>query len=141
MVRRRRKTTRTDPLVPYRTLFLSRHENFALFPRPARQPMTATQADPSLQALMLPFADGTLAWPRDGALFLRARDGWPLHERPLPGLVCEQVFRPDAQALERSGFDVREPDESKYPLVLVLPPRQRDEARADRKSTRLNSSH
>src|SRR3546814_11519678 len=53
-----------------------RHENCALFPRPARQPMTATQADPSLQALMLPFADGTLAWPRDGALFLqRWRDG------------------------------------------------------------------
>src|SRR3546814_18560215 len=65
--------------------------------------MTATQADPSLQALMLPFADGTLAWPRDGALFLRARDGWPLHERPLPGLVCEQGFRPDAQARGRSG--------------------------------------
>src|SRR3546814_4901365 len=79
---------------------------------------------------MLPFADCTLAWPRDGALFLRARDGWPLHERPLPGLVCEQGFQPDAQALERSGFDVREPDGSKYPLVLVLPPRQRDEARA-----------
>src|SRR3546814_13364457 len=92
--------------------------------------MTATQADPSLQALMLPFADGTLAWPRDGALFLRARDGWPLHERPLPGLVCEQGFQPDAQALERSGFDVREPDGSKSPLVLVLPPRHRDQARA-----------
>src|SRR3546814_6687577 len=92
-----------------------RHKNCALYPRPARQPMTATQADPSLQALMLPFADGTLAWPRDGALFLRARDGWPLHERPLPGLVCEQGFQPDAQALERSGLD--------------------------RKSTRLNSSH
>src|SRR5690606_25146183 len=80
--------------------------------------------------LMLPFADGTLAWPREGALFLRARDGWPLHERPLPGLVCEQGFRPDARALEQSGFDVREPDEARYPLVLALPPRQRDEARA-----------
>src|SRR3546814_18838079 len=89
--------------------------------------MTATQADPSLQALMLPFADGTLAWPRDGALFLRARDGWPLHERPLPGLVCEPGFQPDAQALERSGFDVREPAGSKYPLVMVLPTRQRAE--------------
>ena len=92
--------------------------------------MTAMQADSALQALMLPFADGTLAWPREGALFLRARDGWPLHERPLPGLVCEQGFRPDAQALERSGLDVRESDQSTYPLVLVLPPRQRDEARA-----------
>src|SRR5690606_35580039 len=95
-----------------------------------RNAMTAPHADPALRALMLPFADGTLAWPREGALFLRARDGWPLHERPLPGLVCEQGFRPDARALEQSGFDLREPDESRYPLVLVLPPRQRDEARA-----------
>lgn len=92
--------------------------------------MTATQADPALQALMLPFADGTLAWPGGGALFLRARDGWPLHERALPGLVCEQGFRPDADALQRSGLDVRAPDDARYPLVLVLPPRQRDEARA-----------
>jgi len=92
--------------------------------------MTSTQADPALQALLLPFADGTQPWPPGGALFLRARDGWPLHERPLPGLVCEQGFRPDAQALERAGFDVREPAQTKYPLVLVLPPRQRDEARA-----------
>src|SRR5690606_38616424 len=86
--------------------------------------------DPALQALMLPFADGTLAWPGDGALFLRARNGWPLHGRALPGLVCEQGFRPDADALRRSGLGVREPDGAKYPLVLVLPPRQRDEARA-----------
>ena len=92
--------------------------------------MTSTQADPALQALLLPFGDGTLAWPSNGALFLRARDGWPLHERPLPGLVCEQEFRPDADALQRSGYDVRMPDDAKYPLVLVLPPRQRDEARA-----------
>ncbi len=79
---------------------------------------------------MLPFADGTLDWPREGALFLHARDGWPLHERPLPGLVCEQGYKPDADALRRSGLAVREPDDAKYPLVLVLPPRQRDEARA-----------
>src|SRR3546814_20411202 len=97
--------------------------------------MTATQADPSLQALMLPFADGTLAWPRDGALFLRARDGWPLHERPLPGLVCEQGFQPAAPALERWGFDLREPDGSKHPRVLVLPPRARNAPAAARKGT------
>ena len=87
-------------------------------------------AEPALQALMLPFADATLAWPESGALFLRARDGWSLHERPLPGLVCEQGFKPDADALQRSGFEVRAPDDAKYPLVLLLPPRQRDEARA-----------
>lgn len=92
--------------------------------------MTAAHDDAPLQALMLPFADGTLAWPDDGALFLRARDGWPLHERALPGLVCEQSFKPDADALQRSGFELRVPDDTRYPLVLVLPPRQRDEARA-----------
>lgn len=92
--------------------------------------MTAAHDDAPLQALMLPFADGTLAWPDDGALFLRARDGWPLHERALPGLVCEQSFKPDADALQRSGFELRAPDDTRYPLVLVLPPRQRDEARA-----------
>lgn len=92
--------------------------------------MTVGHEDPALQALMLPFADGTLAWPGSGALFLRARDGWPLHERALPGLVCEQSFKPDADALQRSGFELRAPDDTRYPLVLVLPPRQRDEARA-----------
>ena len=80
---------------------------------------------------MLPIADGTVAWPPGGALFLRARDGWPLHERPLPGLVCEQSFRPDADALQRSGIEVRATaGDDAWPLVLVLPPRQRDEARA-----------
>ena len=64
-------------------------------------------------------------------MFLRARDGWPLHERPLPGLVCEQSFKPEADALERAGVAVNVPGAAKtYELVLILPPRQRDEARA-----------
>lgn len=88
--------------------------------------------DPALETLMLPFAQGLLSWPQEGgALFLRARDGWPLHQRPLPGLVCEQSFKPDADALEQSGLALVEPDDAtRYPLVLVLPPRQREEARA-----------
>jgi 16S rRNA (guanine1207-N2)-methyltransferase len=98
--------------------------------------MTARTGDPALETLMLPFADGSLAWPDEGALFLRARDGWPLHVRELPGLVCEQGFKPDADALRDAGLDVRAPDDvdqyrdERWPLVLVLPPRQRDEARA-----------
>nr|WP_298727134.1 class I SAM-dependent methyltransferase [uncultured Steroidobacter sp.] len=64
-------------------------------------------------------------------MFLRARDGWPLHERPLPGLVCEQSFKPEADALARAGVAVNVPGAAKtYELVLILPPRQRDEARA-----------
>lgn len=84
---------------------------------------------------MLPFARGQLSWPEAGVLFLRARDGWPLRQQPWPGLVCEQSFKPDADALLRAGFTVQragqEPDPARtYPLVMVLPPRQRDEARA-----------
>lgn len=91
-----------------------------------------TAADPALETLMLPFAEGRLAWPGDGgALFLGARDGWPLHARPLPGLRCEQDWKPEAEALVRAGFDVSDADDDdrRYPLVLLLPPRQREQAR------------
>lgn len=90
-----------------------------------------TLDDPALETLMLPFEQDLLAWPQAGALFLRARDGAPLHRRPLAGLVCEQSFKPDAEALQRAGLALLAPgDEGRYPLVLLLPPRQRDEARA-----------
>ena len=86
--------------------------------------------DLALETLFLPFIEERLPWPTDGALFLRARDGSPLRQRPLPGLVCEQTFKPDADALQRAGFTVNPTLAAKYPLVLLLPPRQRDEARA-----------
>ncbi|MFP7723062.1 class I SAM-dependent methyltransferase [Lysobacter sp. A3-1-A15] len=88
-------------------------------------------ADPALETLLLPLAEGRLDWPAGGVLFLRARDGWPLHAAPRPGLVAEQSFRPDAQALEASGIELVGPgDARRYPLVMLLPPRQRDESRA-----------
>jgi 16S rRNA (guanine1207-N2)-methyltransferase len=88
-------------------------------------------SDPALDALMLPFADRRLAWPDAGALFLRAREGAALHAHaPRAGLVCEQSFRPEHDALQRAGFTVRAQGEDTALLVLVLPPRQRDEARA-----------
>jgi 16S rRNA (guanine1207-N2)-methyltransferase len=89
--------------------------------------------DPALETLFEPFADGALAWPaRGGALFLQARDGWPLHRQALPGLVCATDSKPDADALRRGGSQVLAVDDvdARYPLVLVLPPRQRDHARA-----------
>jgi 16S rRNA (guanine1207-N2)-methyltransferase len=97
--------------------------------------MAADHRDPALEALFLPFETGLLTWPAEGgALFLRARDGWPLRQQARPGLVCEQSFKPDADALQRSGWTVADPQQAdsdaRYPLVLVLPPRQRDEARA-----------
>ena len=93
--------------------------------------MTAS-ADPALQALWLPFADGFLGWPPGGALFLGARDGWPLHQQRLPGLVCVQPFKPAFDALQRSGFEVAPAVDAtrRWPLVLLLPPRQREAARA-----------
>lgn len=96
--------------------------------------MAAEHGDPALETLLLPFATGQLTWPAEGGLFLRARDGWPLHRQPLPGLLCEQSFKPEVEALQRSGLEIRSPDASKpdrqFPIVLLLPPRQRDEARA-----------
>src|SRR5690606_33878233 len=98
--------------------------------------MMAAPHDAPLETLFLPFSSGSLRWPAGPVLFLRARDGSPLREHaPSDQLMCEQSFRPLAAALERSGWPVREEargqaDATRYALVLVLPPRQRDEARA-----------
>lgn len=95
--------------------------------------MPADRGDPALETLFLPFTEGRLTWPSQGAttMFLRARDGWPLRQQPLPGLVCEQTFKPEADALAQAGFAVNVTGGQKtYDLVLILPPRQRDEARA-----------
>jgi 16S rRNA (guanine1207-N2)-methyltransferase len=93
--------------------------------------MPANRSDAALETLFLPFSDGRLSWPTGGAMFLRARDGWPLHRQPLPGLVCEQSFKSEADALSQAGFAVNvEGGPKTYELVLILPPRQRDEARA-----------
>ena len=89
--------------------------------------------DEPLKALLLPFQDGTLPWPQGRVLFLRARDGWPLRQMDLAGLRCEQGFKPLADALQAAGIEVLPElpaDEPAADLVLVLPPRQRDEARA-----------
>ena len=92
-------------------------------------------SDPALDALFLPLEQRQIAWPDDGALFLRARAGVPTTGGRWPGLVCEQSFQPLHAALQRSGLEVLpaetgEPMLPRKPLVLVLPPRQRDESRA-----------
>lgn len=87
--------------------------------------------DPALDTLFLPFRTGALAWPEDGrALFLGARAGAALAEFASPALTCEQSFRPQAAALEQAGLAVSAGVEGRFPLVLVLPPRQRESARA-----------
>lgn len=98
-----------------------------------RSAVASRFSDPALDALMLPFVQGQLAWPSGPVLFLRARDGAALRQFPLSQVVCEQSFRPDAELLERAGLRVvadAADDGVRYPLVLVLPPRQREEARA-----------
>lgn len=97
--------------------------------------MRVDASDDALDTLFQPFADGLLSWPDSGGvLFLRARDGVGLRQRPRPGLVCEQDYKPAVDALHRAGLDTVEleslPPGQRYRLVLVLPPRQRDEARA-----------
>lgn len=98
-----------------------------------RLPARVSLEDAPLKALLLPFDDGVLPWPAQGSVaFLRARDGWPLRQYPLHGLSCEQGFKPLADGLAAAGLEVQpELDEAtRASLVLVLPPRQRDEAQA-----------
>jgi 16S rRNA (guanine1207-N2)-methyltransferase len=88
--------------------------------------------DPASAALFLPLAGGQVRAPADGrVLFLRARDGFRLRETARSAWLCQQSFKPFAEALERSGLHVGDPGaDEHFDLVLVLPPRQRDEARA-----------
>ena len=87
--------------------------------------------DPALDTLLHPFSSGVVSWPQDGhVLFLRARSGSALGEFPRERLVCEQSFKPYADALARAGLAVSESTEQAFPLILALPPRQREEARA-----------
>ena len=88
--------------------------------------------DSVLEALFHPLLERRLRVSTDArVLFLRARDGYRLREWARPGWWCEQSFKPFADALARSGLAVGEAQPgSRYALVLVLPPRQRDEARA-----------
>ncbi|MDC7684720.1 methyltransferase [Asticcacaulis sp. BYS171W] len=87
--------------------------------------------DPVLDTLLLPFDDGLIDWPQSPALFLRARYGHALQSLDKTKLIADQSFRPDFETLKRAGFTVRDHDDgATYPLVLVLPPRQREEYRA-----------
>ena len=89
-------------------------------------------SDAALETLLLPLATGAVALPKNGrVLFLRARVG-----AALPAMArqwtFEQSFRPFADALQHAGLEVSatatsEPD---FELLLLLPPRQREEARA-----------
>ncbi|MEW5836409.1 MAG: methyltransferase [Pseudomonadota bacterium] len=95
-------------------------------------PVAAAPVDDVLDALFLPLEEGALRLPANArVLFLRARDGFRLREMAKPGWRCEQSFKPFAEALARSRLSVdAQIDDERFDLVLVLPPRQREEARA-----------
>ena len=62
----------------------------------------ATLSDPAADVLLLPLAQGELAWPAPGrSLFLRARAGAALGQARAQAPVCEQGFKPWADALAR----------------------------------------
>jgi 16S rRNA (guanine1207-N2)-methyltransferase len=94
--------------------------------------LSAGTSGAALDALHHAVSIDQVSLPADGrVLFLRARDGhwWGQHSRT--HWLCQQSFKPMAAALERSGLMVAEPQSGqRFPLVMILPPRQRDEARA-----------
>ncbi len=96
--------------------------------------MSTAHRDQALDALLHPFAEGLLRWPQAGTvLCLRAREGAALHARGARGLVATQPFKPEAERLQRIGAELVDEaalPAATFPLVLVLPPRQREEARA-----------
>lgn len=92
----------------------------------------AVNEDAALDALLYPFVVGDLPWPQQGAsLFLRARGNSALRAHAPAGLRCQQSFKPYADVLQSTGFRVDDAvEDAGYALVMVLPPRQRDESRA-----------
>ena len=89
--------------------------------------------DAALDALFLPLAEGEVALAgEEGTLFLRARAGAWLHAWPRNAFVCEQTFKPASDELAQYRVQAAsEVDPARrFRLVLVLPPRQREEARA-----------
>lgn len=92
----------------------------------------ASTPEAVLDALFLPFSAGALRLPADGSvLFLRARGGYRLREVAQASWLCEQSFKPFADGLMHDGFKLDTPSaDARFKLVLLLPPRQRDEARA-----------
>lgn len=89
--------------------------------------------DGALEALFSAFDVGELHLPCDGdVLFLRARPGPWMHRDGVRDWTCVQSFKPHADALMRQVGTVEQniPEGRRFAMVLVLLPRQREEARA-----------
>jgi 16S rRNA (guanine1207-N2)-methyltransferase len=94
--------------------------------------VSGERADAPVQALLHPFLIGRLNWPTGASvLFMNARAGAALWPQEWPGLVCVQEHKPEVDALLNAGFAMLAADSAeRYRLVLLLPPRQREHARA-----------
>lgn len=94
--------------------------------------MNPASPGPTLDAVFVPFHQRVLAMPVSRrALFSRARAGVWQSDFSTIDWICEQGFKPFADELERSGARVSDAaDGETFPLIVLLPPRQRDEARA-----------
>lgn len=88
--------------------------------------------DPALDALTYAFSSGSLSVSPVSVLFLRARQELGARGVGLPKFTGEQSFRPAFDALRRAGLNAEAQLDAGdiAPLVLLLPPRQKDEARA-----------
>lgn len=93
-------------------------------------PIASQHRNPAaLETLMLPFQEGVLDLGRE-VLFLGAKAGvcLPADAREW---ICEQGFRPDADALQRAGLTSSpKVADGSHARVLLLLPRQRDQSRA-----------
>ncbi|MGA9341828.1 MAG: 16S rRNA methyltransferase, partial [Rhodanobacteraceae bacterium] len=61
---------------------------------------------------------------------MRARCNAAIREVASNAWSCEQSFKPAADLLMRAGIELEQSTAEQFALVLLLPPRQRDEARA-----------
>lgn len=97
----------------------------------ASSPSLADPTDPRFDVLAHGFESGAIDLPDEAsALFLGATSAC-LARLPERAWLCEQSFKPDADALEACGFCVGRPAEGEtFALVLVLPTRQREHMRA-----------
>lgn len=86
-----------------------------------------------LETLKLALEGGGVTVPQTGAvLFLRAEPGPVLPLLPVDRLTCQQTFKPHHDALKAQGYTLLAPGTETFgpaELTLILPPRQKDEAR------------
>jgi 16S rRNA (guanine1207-N2)-methyltransferase len=84
----------------------------------------------ALECMMLALEGQNLVPDKGRIAFLRARPHANLQALG-KRLFCQQDYKPQAAELDQAGFQCVEELEGKFPLVLLLPNRQREETQAD----------